>query len=183
MTTPTTGGTRPHPPVNRPHRANRKTTMELRQAELEQLETRFQGNHRLIEKGRERTVYRLTFAPSDPDWVSIILEYIIFKLISFCPSQNFSFKTFDLDVIFPSDYPSQPLLVTLPDDQGLHPTYITHGNLAISRYLATAKGGSEELMFRPFLHWLDRTITNVFKEAAKEVHYGSDESVLNSEVS
>ena len=69
MTTPTAGA-RPHPPVDRPQRNNKKTSAELRQAELEQLETRFQGNHRLVEKGKERSVYRLTFAPTDPDWVS-----------------------------------------------------------------------------------------------------------------
>ena len=70
MTTPTAGATKPHPPVPRPHRSRKKTMEELRQAELEQVETRFQGSHCLVEKGRERSVYRLTFAPTDPDWVS-----------------------------------------------------------------------------------------------------------------
>ena len=70
---------------------------------------------------------------------------------------------------FPSDYPTVPLAVSLPNDQGLHPTYINHGNLAVSRYLATAPGGSGELMFRPFLRWLDHTITSVFRDAAKQV--------------
>lgn len=69
MTTPTVG-VRPHPTVCRPQRTTNKTTVELRQAELEQLETRFQGNYTLVEKGRERSVYLLTFAPTDPDWVS-----------------------------------------------------------------------------------------------------------------
>ena len=74
-------------------------------------------------------------------------------------------------MIFPSDYPAKPLSISLPDDQGLHPAYISHGNRAVSRYLETAGagGGTGELMFRPFLHWLDRTITSVFKEAAKQV--------------
>ena len=77
MTTPTVsavaGATRSHPPIERPQRTNKKTAVELRQAELEQLETRFHGNHSLVEKGKERSVYRVTFAPTDPDWVSIIL--------------------------------------------------------------------------------------------------------------
>ena len=75
MTTSTAAmGTRPHPPVERPQRSNRKTTVELREAELEQLETRFQGNHRLVEKGSERSVYRVTFAPTDPDWVCVCVR-------------------------------------------------------------------------------------------------------------
>ena len=69
LTTPT-ATPRQHTSVDRPQRSNRKTTAELRQAELEQLETRFHGNHQLVEKGRERCVYRVTFAPTDPDWVS-----------------------------------------------------------------------------------------------------------------
>ena len=89
--------------------------------------------------------------------------YMIFLL------QNFPFKTFDLEVTFTRDYPSQPLSVNLPNDQGINITYINCGNQAISRYLATAPGGSGELMFRPFLRWLDKTITNVFKDAAKQV--------------
>jgi hypothetical protein len=153
MTTPSpsvAGGTRLHPPVERPQRTNKKTTTELRQAELEQLETRFQGNHRLVEKGKERSVYRVTVAPTDPDW-------------------NFKFSTIDLEVTFPRVYPTVPLSITIPNDQGLHPTYIAHSNQAVSRYLATAPAGSGELMFRPFLRWFDKTITSVLKDAAKQV--------------
>ena len=69
MATPTRGG-RPHPPVSRPQRNKGKTAAELRQVELEQLEMRFQGNHTLVEKGKERCVYSVTFAPTNPDWVS-----------------------------------------------------------------------------------------------------------------
>jgi hypothetical protein len=65
--------------VERPQWNREKTSVELRQAELEQLETRFQGSHRLVEKGRERSVYRLTFAPTDPDWVSICVTICPFK--------------------------------------------------------------------------------------------------------
>ena len=75
------GGTRPHPPVERPQRTNKKTAAELRQAELEQLETRFQGNHRLVEKGKERSVYRVTFAPTDPDWVSRIYTTLLLRAL------------------------------------------------------------------------------------------------------
>ena len=85
------------------------------------------------------------------------------------PVQNFKFSTIDLEVAFPKDYPTVPLSLTLPNDQGLHPIYITHGNQAVSRYLATAPGGSGELMFRPFIRWFDKTITSVFKDAAKQV--------------
>ena len=210
MTTPTTGA-RPHTPMNRPQRNTNKTTAELRQAELEQLATRFQGNHHLVEKGRERSVYRLTFAPTDPDWVSgdtyfrqaftgclpslpsphtscyfpcIVLTDLLSLLSSSFPSlplridlymnhflklQSFSFKTIDLELTFPHDYPAQALAINLPTDQKLHSVYLNHGNLAVSRYLATAPGGSGELMLRPFLRWLDKTITNNFKDAAKQV--------------
>ena len=94
MTTPSpsvAGGTRLHPPVERPQRTNKKTTTELRQAELEQLETRFQGNHRLVEKGKERSVYRVTVAPTDPDWVSRIYTTLLLgtlKVVFICKSSK-----------------------------------------------------------------------------------------------
>ena len=83
--------------------------------------------------------------------------------------QNFKFSTIDLEVTFPRVYPTVPLSITIPNDQGLHPTYIAHSNQAVSRYLATAPAGSGELMFRPFLRWFDKTITSVLKDAAKQV--------------
>ena len=83
--------------------------------------------------------------------------------------QSFKFSTIDVEVTFPRDYPTVPLSITIPNDQGLHPTYIAHGNQAVSRYLATAPAGSGELMFRPFLRWFDKTITPVLKDAAKQV--------------
>ena len=83
--------------------------------------------------------------------------------------QNFPFKTFDLKMTFPHSYPSQPLSVNLPNDQGINITYINCGNQAISHYLTTASEGSGELMFHLFLRWLDKTITTVFKDAAKQV--------------
>lgn len=45
--------------------------LKLLQVELEQLEVRFHGNQcRLVEKGKERTVYHVEFVPTDPQWVS-----------------------------------------------------------------------------------------------------------------
>ena len=46
------------------------------QVELEQLTTRFPGDkNKIIEKGKHGVVYRITFTPTDPDWVCYTYMY------------------------------------------------------------------------------------------------------------
>ena len=86
-------------------------------------------------------------------------------------TQSFSFKTVKLMVTFPAEYPSKPFLVELPNDQGLPPTLISHGNEAIAAQVASMCGDSDgtALRFRPFLHWLDKSLGEIFQEATRKV--------------
>ncbi len=72
-------------------------------------------------------------------------------------------------MVLPGDYPVHPLSVSLPDDQGIPPTYISHANDVIAEHLETEGGVGGELMFRPFLRWLDGHLSEIFGEAAEEV--------------
>ncbi len=97
----------------------------------------------------------------------LFIENALFSL------QTFPYKRLDLLVAFPGDYPTRPLSVSLPNDQGIPPTFLSHANDAIAEHLETEGLTDREggLMFRPFLRWLDRTITEIFQEAARKVRW------------
>lgn len=137
----------PWKPVPRPKPKKGNTAADLRQVELQQLEARFPGNQ-LVEKGKERVVYRVKMTPTDPEW-------------------NFSPKTLDLLVTFPAEYPNEPLSAELPNDQELPQSHVAHGNAAMRDYLSSQAAG--QLVFRPFLRWLDGNIRSIFREASREI--------------
>lgn len=154
------------------------------------MEARFPGNQ-LVEKGKERVVYRVKMTPTDPEWVSLgeglgggaILKSmgtrlytcsVIVTFLQHCSYlhlcfilQNFSPKTLDLLVTFPAEYPNEPLSAELPNDQELPQSHVAHGNAAMRDYLSSQAAG--QLVFRPFLRWLDGNIRSIFREASREV--------------
>ena len=77
----------------------------------------------------------------------------------------------DLLVTFPAEYPSIPFSAELPNDQGLPPTIIAHGNQIIADHVTSMylKGVSTGLPFRPFLRWLDKNLQEIFHEGSKKV--------------
>ena len=62
---------RPHMsrPVHRQHGSGSKSLLEV---ECAQLETRFPSPHsEIIHKGKDKTVYSITYTPTDPEWVCV----------------------------------------------------------------------------------------------------------------
>lgn len=122
----------------------RQSNEELREVELQLMKARFPGNQcQLVEKGRDKDVYRLKWSPMDPQW----------KLS----------RTVDLLVIFPASYPTIPFSVDVPGDQALLPPAIACVKSAIHQYLVQLvhKEGGSGLLLRPFLRWLDNNICAV----------------------
>ena len=74
-------------------------------------------------------------------------------------------------VTFPAEYPSKPFLAELPNDQGLPPPLISHGNEAIAAQVASmcGEGDGTALRLRPFLHWVDKNLREIFQEASRKV--------------
>jgi len=74
-------------------------------------------------------------------------------------------------VTFPAEYPSKPFLAELPNDQGLPQILISHGNEAIAAQVASMCGERKgaALSLRPFLHWLDKNLGELFQEALRKV--------------
>ena len=154
--------------------------------EIDQLLARFPGDRcQLVEKGRERTSYRITLTPSDPEWVSIDMHTLsrAYSKVSasHTHTQSFSFKTVKLMVTFPAEYPSKPFLAKLPNDQGLPPTLISHGNEAIATQVASmcGEGKGTALSLRPFLHWLDKNLGELFQEALRKVRKDCEKEFVN----
>ena len=85
-------------------------------------------------------------------------------------------------VTFPAEYPSKPFLAELPNDQGLPLTLISHGNEAIAAQVASmcGDGNGAALRFRPFLHWLDKNLGEIFQEASRKVRVRLGETMCVS---
>ena len=81
-------------------------------------------------------------------------------------NQTFDFKTVDLLVDFPNEYPTKPLSVIVLDDQAMPRECISSINSAITDWVAGQVSGA--LMLRPFLHWLDKVITMLVKDSIPE---------------
>ena len=81
-------------------------------------------------------------------------------------SQTFDFKTVDLIVNFPNEYPTKPLSITVSDDQAMPWECISSINSAIADWLVDQVSGA--LILRPFLHWLDKVITMLVKDSFPE---------------
>ena len=100
---------------------------------------------------------------------------VVVKCVVLSCVQIFAFKTVDLLVNFPKDYPLNPLSVLVPDDQDIPKECISSLNSAIMDSPMTHRG-SGSLMLRPFLHWLDRVITMLVMESLPEDYYDEVES-------
>ena len=62
----------------------------------------------------------------------------------------------------------------LPNDQELPPAYISLVNNVLADHVTpeSSAEGVGQLMFQPFVRWLEQNITDIFKEIAKEVCLG-----------
>ncbi|XP_070763938.1 uncharacterized protein [Enoplosus armatus] len=130
---------------------------QLRDTEIKQLKKRFPKDQLIIQERSdgEVTYFRATVEASDPDW-------------------PFDLKEIDIMVSFPDNYPQEIFTLDVPLDQDLPPVMARHVQQASSEWLQAKHAtnqllGKVELLFRPFLRWLDRSLERLFTEGARQL--------------
>ncbi|XP_051238178.1 uncharacterized protein si:dkey-24l11.2 isoform X1 [Dicentrarchus labrax] len=154
-----------NPPVPRPsilqevklHDLTEEVVNQLRDTEIKQLKKRFPKDQLIIqERGDGKvTYYRTTVEATDPDW-------------------PFDLKEIDIMVSFPDNYPQEIFTLDIPLDQNLPPVMSRHVQQASLEWLQAKHAtnlllGKVELLFRPFLRWLDRSLERLFTEGARQL--------------
>ncbi|GFR86783.1 cleavage and polyadenylation-specificity factor subunit [Elysia marginata] len=124
---------------------------ELRNEEIEAIKRRFPKDKIMYKYDGDAFEATIKFAPSDPDWPFDVKEYTI-------------------AVVIPPSYPNQTFSVTLPLDQDLPNTVRRYVEVSIQEWIEERQEqlkqkGKVELLFRPFLRWLDRTIEEITTKA------------------
>uniref|UniRef100_H3DPK5 Nucleoporin NUP42 n=1 Tax=Tetraodon nigroviridis TaxID=99883 RepID=H3DPK5_TETNG len=133
---------------------------KLRDTEIEQLKKRIPREQLIIQEQDGLAYYRATIEPTDPDW-------------------PFDLKEIDIMVSFPESYPQQVFTVDVPLDQSLPPLMARHVQQASLEWLHAKHATNEllgkvELLFRPFLRWLDRNLERLFTEGARKLKKDMD---------
>jgi len=124
----------------------------LKQREINQLKKRYpQAPAFEDEKGRD--AFTVTFVPSDPDW-------------------PYDVKHLKMNIIFHEDYPAKRLQVKLPEDDIVPDTvkrqvWFGMQDWLRSRFDRLAENGIVELVFKPLLRLLDRSLEDLFTEGLK----------------
>ncbi|XP_056428912.1 uncharacterized protein LOC130368759 isoform X2 [Hyla sarda] len=128
---------------------------KLRETEISQLLKRIPKDKLIIQEREDGkvTYYRVTVEPTDPDW-------------------PFDLKKIEIMVEFPEDYPTQVFTIQIPEDQDLPSVMCRHVCEASKTWLEAKHAtnqlvGKVELLFRPFLHWLDRNLELLYTEGAR----------------
>ncbi|XP_039663615.1 uncharacterized protein si:dkey-24l11.2 isoform X2 [Perca fluviatilis] len=131
--------------------------MQLRDTEIEQLKKRFPKDQLIIQEQSncKVTYYRVAVEATDPDW-------------------PFDLKEVDIMVSFPDSYPKEIFTLDIPLDQELPPIMARHVQQASLEWLQAKHAtnqllGKVELLFRPFLRWLDRSLERLFTEGARQL--------------
>ncbi|XP_037306762.2 uncharacterized protein si:dkey-24l11.2 [Pungitius pungitius] len=153
------------PPVSRPGTLQEvklcdlteDVAKQLRDTEIKQMKKRFPKDQLIIQERSDGMViyYRATVEASDPDW-------------------PFDLKEVDIMVSFPDTYPQEIFTLDIPLDQELPPVMARHIQQASVEWLQAKHAtnqllGKIELLFRPFLRWLDRSLERLFTEGARQL--------------
>nr|XP_040018482.1 uncharacterized protein si:dkey-24l11.2 [Gasterosteus aculeatus aculeatus]XP_040018483.1 uncharacterized protein si:dkey-24l11.2 [Gasterosteus aculeatus aculeatus] len=130
---------------------------QLRDTEIKQLKRRFPKDQLIVQERSDGMViyYRATVEATDPDW-------------------PFDLKEVDIMVSFPDSYPQEIFTLDIPLDQELPPVMARHLQQASLEWLRAKHAtnqllGKIELLFRPFLRWLDRSLERLFTEGARQL--------------
>ncbi|XP_019751096.1 uncharacterized protein LOC109531293 isoform X2 [Hippocampus comes] len=130
---------------------------QLRETEIKQLKRRFPKDRLIIQERSDGkvTYYRATVEATDPDW-------------------PFDLKEIDIMVSFPDTYPQEIFILDIPLDQELPLVMGRHVQQASLEWLQAKHAtnqllGKVELLFRPFLRWLDRSLEKLFTEGARQL--------------
>ncbi|KAM8890811.1 uncharacterized protein AB9W97_011649 isoform 1-T5 [Spinachia spinachia] len=153
------------PPVSRPGilqevklcDLTKDVAKQLRDTEIKQLKKRFPKDQLIIQERSDGMFiyYRATVEATDPDW-------------------PFDLKEVDIMVSFPDTYPKEIFTLDIPLDQELPPVMARHLQQASLEWLQAKHAtnqllGKIELLFRPFLRWLDRSLERLFTEGARQL--------------
>ncbi|XP_045156477.2 uncharacterized protein LOC123522982 [Mercenaria mercenaria] len=129
---------------------------ELRETEIKQLKRRFPADKlQVVTETEESARFIFTFFPTDPDW-------------------PFDVKSFDIQVEFGQDYPLKLFTVSVPLDQDLPATVQRYIEVSLQEWVQKKEEEQEkknivELLFRPFLRWMDRNMETVVTEGLKQL--------------
>ncbi|XP_067871479.1 uncharacterized protein si:dkey-24l11.2 [Heterodontus francisci] len=154
------------PPVPRPAvvkdevkltELTQEVARQLRETEISQLMKRFPKEQLIVQESEDgkQTYYRIVVEPTDPDW-------------------PFDLKEMDIQICFPDDYPLEVFTVDIPEDQDLPASMGRHVCKASEEWLQAKHAtnrlmGKLELLFRPYLRWLDRNMEKLFTEGARQI--------------
>ncbi|XP_075998589.1 uncharacterized protein LOC142992155 isoform X3 [Genypterus blacodes] len=132
-------------------------TKQLRDTEIRQMKKRFPKDQLIVQERSDGlvTYYRATVEATDPDW-------------------PFDLKDIDVMISFPDNYPQEIFTLDIPLDQDLPPLMARYVQEASLKWLEAKHAtnqlcGKVELLFRPFLRWLDRSMEKLFTEGAREL--------------
>ncbi|KAM4618472.1 uncharacterized protein ACJ7VT_007854 [Polymixia lowei] len=130
---------------------------QLRDTEIRQMMKRFPKDQLIIQERSDGqvTFYRATVKATDPDW-------------------PFDLNEIDIMVSFPEKYPQEIFTLDIPLDQDLPSVMGRHVQQASQEWLQAKHATNElmgkvELLFRPFLRWLDRSMERLFTEGARQL--------------
>ncbi|XP_028306294.1 uncharacterized protein LOC114465467 isoform X2 [Gouania willdenowi] len=134
-----------------------EVTKQLCDTEITQLKKRFPKDQLIIQERSDGkvTYYRATVEATDPDW-------------------PFDLKEVDIMVSFPDNYPQEIFTLEIPLDQDLPSVMARHVQQASVDWLQAKHAtnqlmGKVELLFRPYLRWLDRSLERLFTEGARQL--------------
>ncbi|KAJ8417339.1 hypothetical protein AAFF_G00285660 [Aldrovandia affinis] len=160
------GGPGPRVPAARPSTIQESVKLSqltadivkrLRETEISQLLKRIPKDQLVVQEREDGqlTYYRIAVQPTDPDW-------------------PFDLKEIDIMVSFPETYPKEVFTVDVPADQDLPAVMGRHLCQASQEWLQAKRAtnelmGKAELLFRPFLRWLDRNMERLFTEGARQL--------------
>ncbi|KAL6479199.1 hypothetical protein MHYP_G00126320 [Metynnis hypsauchen] len=158
------GGSRP--PASRPPTVleqvrladlTEEMSKKLRDTEISQLMKRFPKDKLIVQEREDGqlTYYRVTVEATDPEW-------------------PYDLKEVEIMVSFPENYPQEVFTVDVPKDQYLPSVMGRHIQLASQEWLQAKHATSQlmgkvELLFRPYLRWLDRSMERLFTEGARQL--------------
>ncbi|KAK7160120.1 hypothetical protein R3I93_007929 [Phoxinus phoxinus] len=157
---------RPSAPAPRPAKSHEQVKLadlteevckQLRATEIAQLIKRFTKDNLIVQEREDGQLiyYRVTVQASDPDW-------------------PYDLNEVDIMVSFPESYPQEVFTVDVPEDQELQSLMGRHVQKASEEWLRAKHAtnqlmGRVELLFRPYLRWLDRSMEKLFTEGARQL--------------
>lgn len=152
------------PPAPRPAQEQAKLAdlteevcKQLRATEIAQLIKRFPKDNLIVQEREDGklTYYRVTVQATDPDW-------------------PFDQNEIEIMVSFPENYPQEVFTLDVPVDQDLPELMGRHVQKVSEEWLKAKHAtnqlmGRVELLFRPYLRWLDRSMEKLFTDGARQL--------------